>query len=213
MTTDRMTLIIPPFTMDWYPEGVDCTDAADADLFLIDHGTWEDRVIEEAQEILLLTEPDLKGFTWCAHNAIARGSNAAGLKMLSEMGPSGFERRPIYEYKHHVYARVHFLVGDELRGNAVKYDEACENLDYGWSQYLFDGLDDITGIKLACSLGDALICSTEATLVMMGLGLFPDRPPSLIVPARTALWFNAKPVTIGPAEQLILHPEDPQDNK
>jgi len=215
MTNDRMILIVPPFTIKWFGPGEHCTDAVDADLLLIDHGTWEDRAIEYAQDALLLTEPELKGYTWCAHNAIIRGKNAEDRTMVSGMGPGGYERRPLYDYKHHLYAVIHFEVNEDLRANAVQYDEACVNLDYGWSQYLFIGVDDLTGVKLACSCGGAIICSTHATLVEMGLGLFPDRPPSLVVPARMALWCDAKVphgIVVGPPTSIIVTPGIPRNN-
>ena len=186
-----MQLRLPPFTVGWYPAGIDCTDSVDGDLFLIDHGTWEDDAIQLAQKALLLTEPDLEGFTWCAHTAFRRGA-FAGEEMLSEMGPRGYERRPVKDYHHRLYAKVHFEVEDAPRLNAVSNDFCCEGLEYGWEQYPVLALDDLTGAKLACGWGDAIICSTHCVLVLMGLGLFPDRPPSTVVPARMALWTGAK---------------------
>jgi len=190
MTNDRMTLVVPAFTIEWYEAGQDCTDATDADLLLIDHGTWADDAIKLGQEALTITEPDLKGFTWCAHTAVVRGT-IDDLTAVSEMGFGGYERRQLFDYKHHVYAKVHFNVSDELRATAVSNDVSCQGLDYGWLEYPALVTDGLTGAKLACTWGTAIICSTHCSLVLMGLGLFPDRPPAMVVPARMALWFGA----------------------
>ena len=191
-----MQLVVPPFSVRYFAEGENCNDSVDGDLYLIDHGTLADDAIKLAQEALCLTEPELAGFTLCAHTAFRRGS-IDGRDALSEMGFHGFERRTVYNYKHHNYAVVHFDVSDEKRSTSVTNDEACEGLSYGWAEYPFLALDDITGAKLACSWGDSIICSTHCTMDLMGLGLFPDRPPAMVVPARMALWFSAtSPTTI-----------------
>ena len=211
MTNHNMRLTVPPFKVTWFPRGVDCADAEDGDLILMDHGTWEDDAIEVAQELLTLSEPDLKGYTWCAHTAYVRGI-VDGEIMVSEMGPSGYERRPLKGYTHRQYAVVHFNVDDITREQADSFDEACQGLDYGWFQYPAIALDDLTGVKLACSWGDTIICSTHCTMVLMGLGLFPDRPPAMVVPARMAQWFKASKMTAGTPTQITLTPGIPRPN-
>ena len=206
-------LVVPPHTVRWFPAGEDCTDSVDGDVFLIDHGNWEDDIIKIAQEALADMEHELKDYTWCAHTAFRRGQ-LEGRDALSQMNFSGYNRAAVNDYKHHLYAVVHFNVSDEQRATAVEYDESCEDLEYDWLQYppfLFDG---VTGAQLACTWGDMIICSTKETIVCMGLGLMPDRIPSAVVPARWAFWVDAKsPPTVGPPAKLILTVEDPQPNQ
>jgi hypothetical protein len=190
MTQHRMQLLVPPRTVTWYPAGEDCSDSVDGDLFLIDHGTLADDAIELGQEALTVTQPELKGYTWCAHTAFRRGQ-IAGADALGEMGFKGYERRTVAGYKHHLYAKVHFDASEEQCATAVEFDESCEGLEYGWTEYPTLALDGLTEAKLACTWGDAIICSTKETIVLMGLGLFPDRPPAMVVPARMALWIGA----------------------
>lgn len=206
-----MKLIIPPHTIEWYPAGVDCTNSVDGDLFLIDHGTWNDDIIKFGQEALTFTEPELKGYTWCAHSAIRRGT-VDGVAALSEMGWRGYERREVHKYRHHLYAKVHFEVSDELRAHAVMNDEACDELTYGWVEYPPIIVDGLTGATLACTWGDSLICSAHCTMVLMGLGLFPDRPPSMIVPARMAFWVGASIIHSGTPTTIIVTPGIPREN-
>lgn len=208
-----MKLIVPPNTIRWYPEGQECFDAQDGDLVLVDHGSIEDDFIKLAQEILSYgDQPDLRGYTWCAHDAFVRGK-INDYVAVSEMGPSGYERRPLYDYKKKLYAVVHFAVSDEARATAVAYDEACEGLHYDWFQYVPFALDDLTEAKLSCAWGDAIICSTHVTMCLMGLGLFPDRPPSWVVPARTALWCRAEKPEPGVAAKVVLEPQTPETNQ
>jgi hypothetical protein len=211
MTEKLMKLRVPPHTIRWFAAGEHCADSVDGDLFLIDHGTWEDRAIELAQEALLLTEPDLDGFTWCAHTAFRRGE-IDSRDALSEMGARGYERRAVYDYRHHLYAVVHFEVSDDLRAISLENDESCEGLEYDWFQYAALALDDLTGAKLACAWGDSIICSTHCTLCLMGLGLFPDREPAVTVPARMAKWVNASNIPKAVAVQIILTPGKAEPN-
>ena len=187
-----MKLVVPTCTVRYFPEGQHCHDALDGDLMLVDHGTFLDRTIEKAQEALELTEPDLNGFTWCAHSAIVRGE-IDGRTAVSEMGPRGFERRALFDYVARFYAIVSFDVYQEQVNQAMTFDESCEGLYYGWLEYPALILDGLTGAKLSCAWGDALMCSTHCTYVLMGLGLFPDREACSVVPARLALWCGAKP--------------------
>lgn len=198
MTNHRMTLTVPPVSLRWFPKGIDCTDALDGDLILMDHGSLADDAIRLGQEALLLTEPELKGFTWCSHTAYVRNGPGPGVT-ISEMVPSGHRRRSLTDYVHHVYAVAHFDVSPEMVTNANAYDKACESLEYGWLQYPVFALDDFTGAKFACGWADTVICSNHCTMVEMGLGLFPDRPPSMVVPARMALWCDARPAPVAVA--------------
>lgn len=207
-----MELILPSYTVDWFLEGQHCEDAIDGDLILMDHGTWEDDLISLAQEVLVLTQHELKGCTWCAHTGIVHGY-IDGRTALSEMGPGGHERRTLYDYKHHLYARVRFNVDEDARKTAMSYDTACSHLAYGWAQYPVLALDELTGEKWACSWGCTIVCSTHCTMVLMGLGLFPDLPPSMVIPARMAYWFKAsKPVAIGSPTGIIVTPGIPLTN-
>jgi hypothetical protein len=211
MSNHLMELVLPPFTVTWFPSGEEIVGAVDADLLLVDHGDLIDDTIRVAQWALSITETELRGYTWCAHTAIVRGE-IDGVQAVSEMGLRGHERRPLANYKHRLVALVHFDVSPDQRATAVAYDVACETLEYGYEQYPVFVLDDLTGAKLACSWGDALICSTQDTMVLMGLGLFPDRPPAMVVPARMALWFGAKYPASNVATKVVLVPQAPVDN-
>lgn len=161
------------------------------DLLLVNHGTIFDDAVGIGQEALTLTEPELKGYTWCRHTGVIRYQD--GKPWVSEMGPRGYERRPIDGYDHELYAVVNFDASAEQRLTAMKFDEACSDVDYGWFEYFPLVIDGLTAAKFAGSWGDAIICSTHVTLVLMGLGAFPDRPPDAVTPAHWALWTGANP--------------------
>jgi hypothetical protein len=212
MTNHTMKLLLPQFTVRWYFEGEECTDSQDGDIFLIDHGTFFDTVIKDMQDVLALSEPELDGYTWCAHVAIRNGK-MSGLDALSEMGPRGHERRTVSGYKHHVYAVVSFSVERDDRMTACEFDDACSGLDYGWLEYPPFAFDDLTGAKFACTWGDTIICSTHVTMCAMGLGLFPDRPPAMVAPARMALWFKASVQSQSVPTTILITPGIPQANE
>ncbi len=187
MSRTSFDLIVPPFSLRWFEAGEHCDDAQPGDILLINHGTPVSEAIDLGQKALSITEPDLLPFTWCTHDAFSRGDG-----LLSEMGFRGYERRQLLDYKHHLYAVGHFDVSDEARARALGYDDAMAGIDYGWAEYLPLILDGLTGAKFEGSWGNAVICSTHLTLVLMALGLFPDRLPGSVVPARTALWLGAR---------------------
>ena len=185
----QLGLIVPPHSIRFFEQGEHCSDPQTGDLVLVDHGTWQDNLIQRGQEALTLTEPDLRGYTWCAHTAFVRDGSTG---TLSEMGFRGYERRPLSDYAAHLYAVVNFTMNDEQRATMVSYDDACVGVGYGFLEYLpliFDGLTDAT---FGGSFGDSLICSHHLTLLLMGGGLFPDRQADRVVPARLALWSGAE---------------------
>ncbi len=187
----RFRLIVPPHSVRWFPEGEHCSDAQPGDLFIVRHGTAFADAIAAGQRILSrTTERELRGYTWGDHVAFSRPS-PDGVPTLSEMGPHGYERRPVADYVARLYAVVHFEVSDELRSLAVAYDDACSGVTYGWAEFLPLVLDGLTSAQFSGSWGDAIICSTHLAIVLAGLGLFPDRPATAVIPAHFALWTGA----------------------
>jgi hypothetical protein len=189
---DELALTVPPHSVRWFEKGEHCADAVDGDLLLVRHHTLLADAISAGQEALLLTQPDLEGFTWNDHCAIIRGHDSSLRTMVSEMGPRGYERRPLFDYQAELYAVVHFDVSTMQRETACLFDAACASVDYGWLEYLDLIVDGVTNAKFAGSWGDAIICSTHCALVLMGLGLFPDREPSNVIPAHFSLWTGAR---------------------
>lgn len=187
----RLKLIVPPHEVRWFPEGEHCTDAEPGDLFIVRHNTVFADAIAAGQRVLAhTTEPELRGFTWGDHVAFSRPANN-GIPTLSEMGPKGYERRPVYDYVAHLYAVVHFDVTDEQRKQAMAYDDACSGVTYGWAEYLPIIIDGLTSAEFAGSWGDAIICSTHLSIVLAGLGFFVDRPATAVIPAHFSYWTGA----------------------
>ncbi len=189
---DQLALYIPPCTVRWFPEGVHCADAVDGDLVLVKHPTiWAD-AISAGQHALVLTHPQLEGYTWLDHSAIVRGHDGDLRTMLSEMGPRGYERRTLFDYHASLYCVVHFECSAIQREAAMRNDQACADVDYGWLEFAADIIDGLTDTEFVGSWGDSIICSVHCTLVLMGLGLFPNLNPAKVLPANLANWTGAK---------------------
>ena len=189
--SDTFALVVPPHSIRWLPPGQDCHDAQTGDELLVKHNTILADAITIGQDAMALTRPQLRGYTSLDHNAFIRGSKD-GRTMVSEMGPKGYERRPLYDYVAHMYAVVHYEVADEQRSAAVAFDEAMKDVDYGWEEYVDDILDGLTHLKFVGSWGDNIICSTHLTLVTMAMGFMPALMPSAVVPAHRAMWLQAQ---------------------
>jgi hypothetical protein len=161
------------------------------DIILVRHKTLMAEGIVTAQEALTLTEPELKEHTWCDHSAFIRYQNQQA--WVSEIGPRGYERRDLYSYVDKLYCVINLTCAPVQRNTALLYDQSCEDLDYGYAEYFPLVLDGLTWAKFSGSWGDAIICSTQVTLLGMAMGLFPDREPTGVAPAHISLWFDAKP--------------------
>ena len=158
---------------------------------LVKHKTIFADAISVGQDTMVLTHPELQGFTWLDHCAFVRPTSN-GQTMVAEMGPRGYERRPLLDYVAEEYCVVHYEVSDEQRTAAVNFDNSCSSVDYGWLEYIGDILDGISGLKFVGSWGDNIICSTHLTMVTMALGFMPALMPNAVIPAHRALWLGAK---------------------
>jgi hypothetical protein len=186
MSDARFKLVVPPCTVRFFEVGEHCEDAKAGDFFLVHHGTLASDAIELGQEIEKAHDP-IEGYTWSTHTAFARDKYT-----LSEMGFRGYERRDILDYKHKLYAVVHFDSSAAQVQASLDFDDACQGLEYGYQEYVGLMLEAIDRDVFAGSWGDAVVCSVHTTLVAMALGLFPDRWASLVYPALWAYWTGAK---------------------
>ncbi len=182
------SLILPSFSLVWHEAGTPAPPATIGDILLTHRDDFASSLIDEGQKALALTEPSLKPFTWTTHSAYVRSS-----KTLSEMDFDGYRRRPLTDLDPVDYFLVHFRFTDAQRASTHANDDAMSGVDYGWAQYLPLIVDGITAARFEGSWGSSIICSTHVTLALMGGGVFPDCPPSLVVPARIASWVGAIP--------------------
>jgi hypothetical protein len=181
------SLVVPPCTVRVFLKGEHCEDARPGDFLLVDHGTAASDVLKLGQEIELPKDPGIADFLWCTHTAFMHDS-----RTVSEMGFLGYERRLLETYRARDYAVVSFEAAPEQLAASIDFDDACQNLDYGWSEYLPIILEAVDRGEFAGSWGDGVVCSVHATLLAMAQGLFPDRWASLVYPALFASWTGAR---------------------
>jgi len=183
-------LVVPPHVVRFFEAGEHCSDPRDTDMILVDHGTFASTLIEDAEKIVTLREPELKGYTWCGHAGVVRTSDAP-VPMVSEMGFKGYERRPLEEYRARLYAVVSFDIVPSQRLAAARFDDAMQGADYGWGEYPAIALDDTTGLSLGASWGDHVICSAHTMIVQGAAGFLGTRLPIRTEPMRIACWVGA----------------------
>lgn len=190
MKDSGFSLVLPSSTVTW--SGTPLA-AVTGDMLLVHRHDVASDVIDEGQKLIAITEPSLKPYVWATHVAYVREGGSDPI--ISEMSFSGYRQRPLSEFATSTYALVHFDFSDEQRASTLINDNSLKGIDYGWTQYVPLIIDGITNAEFEGSWGSSLICSTHCTLVLMGGGVFPDRPPGLVVPARMASWVKAvKPV-------------------
>lgn len=178
-------MVVPPHEVRFFEVGETIPDPMDGDIWLVKHPTLFADAIVLGQKVLELSMPELRGFTWCDHNAYCRGG------LVSEMGPRGYERCSVLDYDAEVYAVARLDVDAAAISRANSFDEACGDVGYGWIEYLPIIIDGLTNSEFSGSWGDAIMCSTHVSMVAMAMGLFPTVPPSRVVPAQMAQWFGA----------------------
>ncbi len=186
--SDHFALVLPPHTVRWYEAGQHCDDPRSGDILLVDHGTLASDVIEGAQKLATIREPQLRSYAWCGHAAIIR---ADGAPTVSEMGFKGYERRSLWSYRARLYAVVNLEVTPSQRQAALDFDDAMQGADYGWLEYPAIALDDMTGLGLDASWSDHLICSAATMTVAGAMGFMGTRLPTRTEPMRIAMWLGA----------------------
>lgn len=191
MKPDQFQLRVPDHTVTFFGKGAEVTGAVEGDFLVVRHPTIFADVIARLQALENEIHHDLDGFTGWDHAAFTRGFDEQHRLMVSEMGPKNYERRPLFDYTDKECSLIHYNVSDELRAIGLANDVACSGIDYGWSDYIGDVIDGLDGGKLSLTFGDAVDCSCHTTLLAMGMGLFPDRLPSIVTPARFAKWHGA----------------------
>lgn len=189
--SEDFRLVVPPCTVRFFEKGEHCSDPKDTDIILVDHGSIASTLIEDAEKIATIREPELKGFTWCGHAGIIRTSDATA-PTVSEMGFKGYERRGLETYQARLYAVVSFDIDDAQRKAAASFDDAMAGADYGWFEYPAIIADDVTGLQLDASWSDHVICSTHVMMVEAAAGLLGTRLAVRTEPMRVAMWVGAK---------------------
>jgi len=191
MGDNAFSLVVPPHSVRFYEKGQHCTDPKDCDIILVDHGTIASTLIEDAEKIVTLREPELKGFTWTGHSGIIRTGIGSG-PIVSQMDFTGYQRKGLEDYSARLYAVVSFDVDPAQRIAAASFDDAMQGADYGWLEYPVIALDDATGLSLDASWGDHVICSAATMIVASALGFMGTRLPTRTEPMRVAMWTGAK---------------------
>lgn len=153
---------VAPHSIRWYGPGEHCSDPQDGDLFIVDHGTVLSRALILAARLFARLHPSLRPFAWCDHVAWLRNVN--GVFFVSEMGPSGHKQRSLEHYQPRLYCVVSFDVPDEDRQRVCRADDRCSAVEYGWSNYVAQGFDGVTGLRVAGAAGDSMDCSAEVAL-------------------------------------------------
>jgi len=190
----HFALVVPNHTVRWYAEGEHCTDPQNCDIILVDHGTVASTLVEDAEKLGTIREPELRPYTWCGHAGVIRTGLASSIgPMVSEMGFRGYERRPLETYRARRYAVVSLWAVREQRLAAAKFDDAMQGADYGWLEYPAMAVDDVFGTQLAVSESDHVVCSAHTMLVASALGFFGDRLAIRTEPMRIAMWLDVKP--------------------
>ena len=75
-------------------------------------------------------------------------------------------------------------------GRPVAFARRAVGSSYGYLSIFADAFNALTGLELSLSLGDRMVCSTQATRALERAGLIPDRAPAAVAPAHLAAYFG-----------------------
>ena len=88
------------------------------------------------------------------------------------------------------YAVVHLQPAMAQRDSAVEFANVTLGTGYGYLSIVADAFNALTGLELGLSLGNRMVCSTQALRAAERMGLILDRSPAAATPAHGAWYFG-----------------------
>ena len=196
--TKRKDPIVPPCTITWSIPGEDCLTSKAGDIVIVQHrgGTILGRIMGRLIRFGEWLRPSLRKYSWTEHvmGVVVGGPNAVVVQetpkgaVYSSLVPTATEQG---------FTQCLYAVVSPTRATKAQRDAAVQFLEwtvgegYGYWSLPVDAFDDVTGLHLAFSWSDRMVCSASGCRAAERWGLVPDRDPSSIQPADMARFFGA----------------------
>jgi hypothetical protein len=182
----RHAAYAPPSTVRYFGPGVHCLDSQPGDLILTETDDLFAKVIRFGERIRMHGTDRV--FAKVNHAMIALGDGT-----VVEMASGGGRITPLAAYKHLAYAVVHVTnATDAQRAAAVSVAKWHEGIPYGFPSIASDSFYLLTGLPIALTVGQSVVCSAMAASTMRCMNLIPAKPDIAVLPCDLALYFNVR---------------------
>jgi hypothetical protein len=178
---------VPPHTVRYFGPGEDCTDTLAGDLILFSTDDIYAKVIKFGERLRLWLQGEDTIFARVNHAGIALGDGT-----VVQMIGGGGTVTPLAHYKHLSYAVVETPATAAQAGLAVAAAKWYVNVPYGFPSVASDSLYLLTGLPIALTVGQSVVCSAMATSCQRPLGLIPGKADIAVLPSDLALWYGVR---------------------
>jgi hypothetical protein len=178
--------VVPAHTIRYFGPGEDCLVTAPGDLILFATDDLPAKVIRFGERLRL--RGDDKVFAKVNHAGTSLGDGT-----IVEMIGGGGTVTPLANYKHLSYAVVNTTF-TSLGQQKAACDVACwyVGIDYGFPSVGSDSLYLLTGLPIALTIGQSVVCSAMATATQRPLGLIPAKADIAVLPCDLAQWYEVR---------------------
>lgn len=177
---------VPAHTVRYFGPGETCLDAQAADLILVATDNPFARVIRFGER--LRCHGDDRVFAKVTHAMVSLGDGS-----VVQMIGGGGTVTPLADYKHLSYAVVNttFTSLGQLQA-ACEVARWYTGIEYGWPSVVSDAIYMLTGIPIALTIGQSVVCSAMATATQRPLGLIPAKVDIAVLPSDLAQWYEVR---------------------
>jgi hypothetical protein len=177
---------VPDHTVRYFGPGEDCTDSQSGDLILVATDDLPAKVIRFGERLRL--RGDDRVFANVSHAMTALGDGT-----VVEMIGGGGVITALVAYWHLSYAVVNTTLTSLGQQRA-----ACQvarwyvGIDYGFPSVASDAIYLLTGLPIALTIGQSVVCSAMATATQRPLGLIPAKVDIAVLPSDLAQWYDVR---------------------
>jgi hypothetical protein len=176
---------VPAHTIRYFGPGAHCPDAQPADLILVATDDLPAKVICFGERLRCHGED--KVFAKVNHAMTSLGDGT-----VVQMIGGGGVITALATYRHLSYAVVHTTATDAQRSTAVIVACWYVGIEYGFPSAASDALYLLTGLPIALTIGQSVVCSAMATATQRPLGLIPSKPDISVLPSDLAQWYDVR---------------------
>lgn len=179
-----LTPVSPPATVTWYPQGTTAPTAKVGDFILVQHTTWQAKLIRFGQRIRFRRYQ--RRYTWANHAMQVVSVDNGRITCVEETGRA-CQSVNLATYQAKLYAVVSPQTTRDERQAAATFAIRRIGHDYGWITIGACAFNIIFRTKFSLADSSHLICSALVARAQERAGLDPGAtPPEVMMPADLA---------------------------
>lgn len=178
----KRTYVTPQHTATWYPTGHRCEDMQAGDVLLVHHYHSDAAWVIRAGAWL---RPSTRNYAWTNHACVAIDAT----HIVQEV-KRGAVISDISTFDAALYCVIRVEADAAQIDAAVEFTKWLVGSGYGFIEVIADGIDDLTGVRIAAGSYGRACCSAATCRALERMGLIPDKDPTACQPADLAVYFD-----------------------